>query len=168
AYGSDKHRIHTPFIALNALVCMTRLFIMVFGGKIGPWFFGAFLAIGGCQANIPAVLAYQANNILLHSKHAVGSALVIGFGGIGGIFATTVYREKDMPTYLNGLGATIGCQGLILILLVVLSMNMKKVNKRVDRGPQLLREHSGSSTRCESERMRRQGYVSAHLNSRYK
>jgi hypothetical protein len=66
---------------------MTGLFIMAFAGKIGPRYFGAFLAIGGCQSNVPAVLAYQANNILTYSKRAVTSAVVIGFGGMGGIFA---------------------------------------------------------------------------------
>ncbi|KAJ7114562.1 major facilitator superfamily transporter [Mycena crocata] len=143
AYASDKLRQRALFIAISALVCMTGLFIMAFGGKIGPRYFGSFLAIGGCQANVPAVLAYQANNILTHSKRSVASALVIGFGGIGGIFASTVYREKDTPKYLNGLGATIGCQGLILILLVLLTLDFRKVNKRVDEGTAVVEGRPG-------------------------
>lgn len=72
-------------------------------------FFFRFLAIGGCQANVPAVLAYQANNVLSHSKRSVASAvsivfpkpfylsqhnmqIVIGMGGVGGIFASLAYR----------------------------------------------------------------------------
>jgi hypothetical protein len=84
---------------------------MAFGKVIEARYFGSFLAIAGCQgtlrspraflrpcsypnspsaANVPAVLAYQANNILSHSKRAVSSAVVIGFGGVGGIFASLV------------------------------------------------------------------------------
>lgn len=37
-------------------------------------------------------------------------AVIIAFGGLGGIFATTVFRQKDFPTYIPGLWATIGCQ----------------------------------------------------------
>ncbi|KAJ7174164.1 major facilitator superfamily domain-containing protein [Mycena crocata] len=143
AFASDRLRKRAMFIAISALVCMTGLFIMAFGGKIGPRYFGSFLAIAGCQANVPAVLAYQANNILSHSKRAVASALVIGFGGIGGIFASTVYREKDTPKYLNGLGATIGCQGLILVLLVLLTLDFRKVNKRVDEGTAVVERKPG-------------------------
>ncbi|KAJ7227937.1 major facilitator superfamily domain-containing protein [Mycena rebaudengoi] len=143
AYVSDKLRRRAIFIVLNSLVCMTGLFIMSFAGKIGPRYFGAFLAIGGCQSNVPALLAYQANNILTYSKRAVTSAVVIGFGGIGGIFATAVYREKDTPKYINGLGATIGCQGLILLLLVLLTVDFKKMNKRVDEGTAVIEGKPG-------------------------
>ncbi|KAJ7200964.1 major facilitator superfamily domain-containing protein [Mycena rebaudengoi] len=120
AYASDKLRKRAIFIALNALVCMTGLFIMAFAGKIGPRYFGAFLAIGGCQSNVPAVLAYQANNILTYSKRAVTSAVVIGFGGMGGIFAV-----------------------LILLLLVLLTLDLKKMNKRVDEGTAVIEGKPG-------------------------
>lgn len=59
-------------------------------GSIGIKYFGSFLAIAGCQANIPSVLAYSANNIRSYSKRAINGPLVIGFGGIGGIMASTI------------------------------------------------------------------------------
>lgn len=126
AYGADKTHMRAPFIALSATVCLVGLVIMAWGGKLGVRYFGSFLSIAGCQANVPAVLAYQANNVRSYSKRAVASAVVIGMGGVGGefhredlqrlcidmksllpgIFASLVYRQIDAPEYLPGLGAT--------------------------------------------------------------
>lgn len=76
----------------------------------------------------------QANNIVSHSKRAVSTAVTIAFGGIGGIFATTVYRQEDFPRYLNGIWATIGCQFLIVILCIILTLNYTAKNKRAREG----------------------------------
>lgn len=35
--------------------------------------------------------------ILFLLQRSVASALIVSFGGIGGIFATTVFRQKDAP-----------------------------------------------------------------------
>ncbi|GAA5860628.1 hypothetical protein JCM3774_006233 [Rhodotorula dairenensis] len=138
AHFSDKTRQRALFIGGSALLCMVGLFIMAFPEQLGVRYFGSFLTIMGCQANVPAVIAYQNNNILSHSKRAVASALTIGFGGIGGIIASLVYRQKDYPKYIPGLGATIGCQGLIMILLVFLSIHFARSNKKADEGDHVI------------------------------
>ena len=68
----------------------------------GVKLFGTFLAVAGSNPNQPAALAFAQNNIVGTSKRAVGSALQIGFGAIGGIAASTVYRDQDAPRYLPG------------------------------------------------------------------
>lgn len=126
-------------------------------------YFGSFLAIAGCQANVPAVLTYGANNVLTHSKRALNSAMIVGFGGIGGIFASLVYRQKDFPKYLPGqsplilylgkqslmtfacagIWATIACQFLIWILVGLLSLYFVKKNKQVDEGTHVIEGRPG-------------------------
>ncbi|POY70873.1 hypothetical protein BMF94_6050 [Rhodotorula taiwanensis] len=134
AHFSDRTRQRATFIGGSALLCMVGLLIMAFTKPLGVRYFGSFLTIAGCQANVPAVIAYQNNNILSHSKRSVASALTIGGGGIGGIMASLVYRQVDYPKYIPGLGATIGCQGMIILLLVLLSMHFRRCNKRADEG----------------------------------
>jgi hypothetical protein len=41
-------------------------------------------------------------------------------------------RQKDYPKYLPGLGATIGCQVSIMIILALLSFHFSKKNKAAD------------------------------------
>ena len=51
-------------------------------------------------ANVPSVLAFQATNTVTHTKKSVSTAMVIGMGGVGGIIASTVYRQADFPRYM--------------------------------------------------------------------
>lgn len=79
AVGSDKTRQRGAFIVLNSLVCFVGLIIMGYARGLGGEhdthfhllsayahafptvrYFGSFLAIAGCQANVPAVLTYGA------------------------------------------------------------------------------------------------------------
>jgi hypothetical protein len=56
------------------------------------------------------------NSVVGASKRSVASALVIGFGGVGGIFATTVFRQKDYPRYRPGILAVVACQIMIIVI----------------------------------------------------
>lgn len=89
AVMSDRLRMRAPFIATSNLVCIVGLAITAYAGTIGVRYFGCFLTIAGAQSNVPAVLAYSQNNVRMSSKRSVTSALVIGFGGIGGIIASS-------------------------------------------------------------------------------
>ena len=86
---SDKFNLRAPFIATSNVVCIVGLAITAYAGSVGVRYFGTFLTIAGTQSNVPAVLAYSQNNIRMSSKRAVTSAVVIGFGGIGGIVASS-------------------------------------------------------------------------------
>jgi hypothetical protein len=108
--------------------------IVAYHSNNGVRYFGIFLGIAGCQGNVPAVLAYQSNNIRLQSKRSVGSALQIGFGAVGGIIASTSFREKDAPTYVNGLWATAGLQFFILVCLCCTSLYFWMKNRQLERG----------------------------------
>ncbi len=97
-------------------------------------YLGIFLGSAGCQGNIPAVLAYQSNNIRCQSKRAVGTAIQTGLGAMGGILAATVFRETDAPKYLPGLWTTAGLQVLILALLCGTTSAFWRANRQLDRG----------------------------------
>lgn len=83
--------MRAPFIATSNIVCIVGLAITAYGGSIGVRYFGCFLTIAGAQSNVPAVLTYSQNNIRMSTKRSVTSALVIGFGGIGGIIASSEF-----------------------------------------------------------------------------
>ena len=143
AWCSDKTHLRAPFIALGALLIIAGLSMTAYCRDHGVRYFGIFVALAGAQNNVPAVLAYQANNIRMNSKRSVGSALQIGFGAIGGVFASTVFREKDAPDYRNGLWATIGTQLLTLLLLACMTVYFKKKNRQHKEGTldKLLENH---------------------------
>jgi hypothetical protein len=151
AWIADKYHIRAPIIATQAIICLIGLMIVAYHSNNGVRYFGIFLGVAGCQGNIPAILAYQSNNIRTQSKRSVGSALQIGyvptslnpdslvltgyrFGGIGGIIASTTFRQKDAPKYVNGLWATAALQLFILAALAGMSIFFWFKNRKVDRG----------------------------------
>jgi MFS-type transporter involved in bile tolerance (Atg22 family) len=134
SYFSDKYKVRSPAIFLQCVIGIIGLMITAYAKNNGARYFGLFLGQAGCQGNIPTILAYQSNNIRMQSKRAVGSALQIGFGAIGGIIASTVFRQADAPKYIPGLWVTAGLQILIMVLCGFTTTFFIKMNKKVDDG----------------------------------
>ncbi|KAF4548421.1 MFS-type transporter-like protein 76 [Elsinoe fawcettii] len=130
----DKYRLRSPVIAMNALLQVIGLCVMGYGGSNGAKYFGTFLACAGANCSVPAILTYQANNIRGQWKRAFCSASLVGFGGIGGIIGSLVFRPQDSPRYLPGLWATMTASGLVLILIGILTLYFKQQNAKADRG----------------------------------
>lgn len=133
AYLGDKYRVRAPVIAIQSILAIIGLMIVAYSTNNGARYFGTFLGVCGCQGNVPAILAYQSNNIRGQSKRSVGSALQIGFGAIGGIIASTTFRQADAPRYITGLWVTAGLQFFILAVLCFTTAYFVKKNREVDR-----------------------------------
>jgi len=106
-------------------------------------YFGIFLITGAANANIPACMAYQANNIRGQWKRAFCSATLVGFGGIGGIAGSLVFRTQDAPAYRPGICAAIACQGLIIIVVTCLTAYFRRCNRKADKGEMIIEGQKG-------------------------
>ncbi|KAL8280478.1 hypothetical protein RQP46_007126 [Phenoliferia psychrophenolica] len=140
---ADKTHKRGIIIVINSVLCLVGLALMGWGHLIGVRFLGCFLALAGCQANVPAAATYQANNICSHSKRAVGAALLVGWGGVGGIVASLIYRQVDYPLYIPGISGTMAFQVLIIMLVGGLSVYFKRENARADAGEVILEDQPG-------------------------
>lgn len=138
AYGSDKYRIRSPFIIANAVLMLVGLLLLGFTKPVAVRYFGVFLATSGCNANVPAVLTWQANNIRGQWRRAFCSASLVGAGGIGGIIGSTVFRTQDKPGYRPGIYACLTASCLIIIISLLLDLKFYRANKRVDRGGKVI------------------------------
>ena len=83
-------------------------------------------------------MSYQANNIRGQWKRAFCSATLVGFGGVGGIAGSLVFRSQDAPEYIPGLIAAMVCQALIIIIVVANTIYFRMENKKADRGEKIL------------------------------
>ncbi|KAJ6438107.1 transposase-like protein [Purpureocillium lavendulum] len=134
AYFSDKYRIRSPFILFNGCLLLIGLPLLGFVENTGVRYLGAFITTTACNANVPCILTWQANNIRGQWKRAFCSATLVGTGGIGGIIGTTVFRSQDAPAYRPGMYATIGASGLIIIITLLLDWKLSRANKRAAAG----------------------------------
>ncbi|KAL4790461.1 major facilitator superfamily domain-containing protein [Aspergillus venezuelensis] len=103
-YLSDK----TGQRSLFALGCYAAVFvgfiIAVAPAKFMPGliYAGCFIAACGMYPAIPGLLALSSNNYAPNAKRAVGIAMQIGFGTMGGAAASNFYRSEDSPRYRLG------------------------------------------------------------------
>ncbi|KAK0212495.1 major facilitator superfamily domain-containing protein [Desarmillaria ectypa] len=95
---------------------------------------GTFLINIGSAGAIPCILAYGANNVVSQSKRSVQTALTSGCAGIGGIIASTVFREKDYPKYVPGLWVTIGTQIVLIGIVLATVIHFSRLNRLMREG----------------------------------
>lgn len=107
SWAGDRYRTRAPILILNAIITLIGLPIMGFHKSAAIRYFGVFLTVAGTNANIPAAMAYQANNIRGQWKRAFCSATLVGCGGIGGIAGSLVFRTQDKPDYIPGIIAAL-------------------------------------------------------------
>ncbi|KAF8210432.1 major facilitator superfamily domain-containing protein [Mycena galopus ATCC 62051] len=127
AWMADKAKKRAPFIAVQALMTVIGIAVTGYAQQNGPRYFGLFLANAGAEGCIPTILAYSSNNIVSHSKRAVSTAVVIA--AVHHFLMSYRFREQDFPRYLNGVWATIGCQILMIALLILTSWNFARKNR---------------------------------------
>jgi MFS family permease len=107
AWIGDKYKVRAPILIGNCLLCIIGLPMMGFAKGNAVRYAGVFFTVAGANANIPACMAYQANNVRGQWTRAFSSATLVGFGGIGGIASSLVFRDQDAPEYRPGMYAAI-------------------------------------------------------------
>lgn len=140
---SDRTRLRSPFIALNALICILGLGLFAFlpRNRAAGRYIGLFITAAACNSNVPLVSSYSQTAIRMQSKRAWTSALVVGFGGLGGIVSALVFREHDAPQYRFGIIFTMACQAVIFVCMVSLGTFFMFANKQAARGKRVLEGH---------------------------
>ncbi|KAM0257938.1 hypothetical protein ACHAQJ_004096 [Trichoderma viride] len=142
AWVGDKFHVRGPIIIFNMILCLIGLPIMGWADKAGTRYFGVFLITAGANSNIPSVMAFQANNVRGQWKRAFCSATLIGFGGIGGIAGSLVFRHQDAATgYKPGIYACIACSLLNIILVVLCDLDIFRQNNKADGQGIVLEAH---------------------------
>jgi len=70
AIFGDRWHLRSPFILLNGCLLLIGLPLMGYLHNVGVRYFGVFIAVAACNANVPAVLTWQAK-----TSEASGSEL---------------------------------------------------------------------------------------------
>ncbi|KAI8952397.1 major facilitator superfamily domain-containing protein [Xylaria longipes] len=130
----DRYRMRGPVIIINMIVSLIGLPILGWHPDSRIRYLGSFLLVAGANSNVPATLAYQATNIRGQWKRALGSAIMVGFGGIGGITGSLVFRSQDQPGYKPGLWACIAVSLLNIVIVGICTLSFYIDNKKADRG----------------------------------
>lgn len=138
AVVGDKYHLRGPIVIGNAVLGLIGLPLLGFAKNPAARYVGVFLATTSCNANVPTILSYQANNLRGQWKRALASATLVGAGGIGGIIGSTVFRSQDKPGYLPGIYATTIACALVVVITCLLELKFWRANKRAAAGGKII------------------------------
>ncbi|KAK2732399.1 hypothetical protein FQN57_002922 [Myotisia sp. PD_48] len=143
SFLADRTKLRAPYIIFMAIVSTVGYLLVAYPKQNGVRYFGCFLGIAGANGCLPAVLAWQANNVRGQSTRAVASGLQVAFGAVGGIYASLTFMEKEAPTYFSGLWAGIAAQLFIVAASIGMTIFHLVQNKKAERGEILIEELEG-------------------------
>lgn len=138
SWVGDRYKMRAAIIVFQSIVAIIGLPMMGYGGSTTVRYLGAMIAVAGITSNIPATMAYQANNIRGQWKRAFCSATLVGMGGIGGIAGSLIFRSQDAPEYKWGFVGTIVSVVVTIVTCAVLSLVFWRRNKKADKGELLI------------------------------
>ena len=88
----DRTHSRGPIIFVNALLQFIGSAMAGYSDIMSVRIIGLYLTTAGANANLPAIMAYQANNIRGQWKRAFTSAVLVAFGGIGEVAGSLIFR----------------------------------------------------------------------------
>ncbi|CAG8657153.1 26132_t:CDS:2, partial [Dentiscutata erythropus] len=100
---ADHHKIRSPYLISCLLVAIIGYALIISeNSSIALKYSGACIVGLGIFACVPNLLVWTLNNLSGDLKRAVGTAMAISWGNLGGIVSAQLYRPSDAPTYKFG------------------------------------------------------------------
>ncbi|CAG5148379.1 uncharacterized protein ALTATR162_LOCUS2192 [Alternaria atra] len=136
AWLTDRLR-HRYWFCIFGLVVASIGYIMLLAQEnlsAGVKYFALFLIVPGGYITQPIVLVWMSNLVSGHYKRSVSSAMQVGFGNLGGIVASNVFLQSEMPTYRTGYGVSLGMLWICGAACTALFFLVKWENAKRERG----------------------------------
>ncbi|KAL3456274.1 major facilitator superfamily domain-containing protein [Aspergillus heterothallicus] len=133
-YYADKTGKRSLFTIACYLIILVGYIIVVAPLRFIPGliYAGCFIAACGMYPAIPGLLALASNNWAPDAKRAVGIAIQIGVGSMGGAAASNFYRSSDSPRYRLGHSLVLTFTALGLLTTVSYYIICKRLNAKRD------------------------------------
>lgn len=142
SYLTDRMRHRYGFIMFGVLFASIGYIILLCQGppaelgglNVHVRYMAVFFVTAGCYIVQPVAIVWMANNLGGHYKRAIGLAIQIGFGNIGGIIASNVFNRDSAPRYIVGYSVSLAMMLLCGIMSTVFAVGVMRENKKRDEG----------------------------------
>ncbi|KAG2017538.1 high-affinity nicotinic acid transporter [Coprinopsis cinerea AmutBmut pab1-1] len=132
-YYADRTKTRGPFMIGFNIVAIIGFVMLIATQKPAVQYLGTFFAVSGIYPNVPMGVAWNGNNIGGATKRAVGIAMHVGFGNLGGVISGFAYRADDAPRYFSGHGLLIATVSMSTVLCIIMHIYLRRENARRDR-----------------------------------
>lgn len=131
-YSADKLKSRGVFIiGLNTLAVIGTIMLAV-SHNDQVKYAGTFFLASGIYSNVPAITAWNGNNVGGSCKRSVGMAMQVCIGNLGGVMAAYMYLPRDAPQYIHGHSGLIGLASAAVVLCIVMTIYLRRENARRD------------------------------------
>jgi dipeptide/tripeptide permease len=144
AYIADKYRHMRAAVIVFSGICLivgTAMYSQLGATQKVARYAGIFLAVQGGNCNVPLVLSWAQTSIRAQSKRAFMAAVVVCFGGIGGILASVAFNQNEAKKgYRSGVIFTMAINAVTVVGAVILHLWMRNENRRAEQHGKVLEE----------------------------
>ncbi|CDR36729.1 CYFA0S01e03928g1_1 [Cyberlindnera fabianii] len=133
AFASDYFKIRSAFVAADLLAVIIGFVMAIAGQETGEnrvIYAGVFIAVIGLYAAFPGIISWLSNNLANSQKRAIGMAFQIGFGNMGGAFASNFYKPDQ---YTLGHSLELGFATMGFICCIISVMSYKAINNKREK-----------------------------------
>ncbi|KAJ4372959.1 hypothetical protein N0V83_003250 [Neocucurbitaria cava] len=148
AWASDLTRRRSPYIIGGysiAVVGFIAQLAIPHPRYPGLTYGFLFPVAAGLYCPFTCLVSWIANSLAPSSKRAVGMALLISVGNMGGIMGSNIYLSREAPKYTTGFSASLAMCMLAIIMTLVLRWAYAKENRKRD---QLVAEHGEAAIKA--------------------
>ena len=136
AWWSDYTRVRSPFIIAGYAIASVGFIaqLAIPHPKYPGLTYGfLFPVAGGLYCPFISLVSWIANSLAPSSKRAVGMALLISVGNMGGIMGSNIYLAREAPKYRTGFGVSLAMCLLAIAMTFVLRWGYAKENARREK-----------------------------------
>lgn len=148
AWGSDLTQKRSPWIIGGyciAIVGFIAQLAIPHPAYPGLTYGFLFPVAAGLYSPFTCLVSWAANSLAPSSKRAVGMALLISVGNMGGIMGSNIYLAREKPKYTTGFAASLAMCCAAVAMTFVLRWAYARENRKRD---QLIQEHGEEAIRA--------------------
>ncbi|KAF0428747.1 MFS general substrate transporter [Gigaspora margarita] len=135
---SDCYGVRSPYLLLCILVSIAGYAILVIPNASVAVKYTAVCIIGlGVFSTVPTTLTWLTDNLAGDSKRAVGTAMMISWGNIGGVISAQLYKPIDAPAYKTGHSIALSLSVVAVIITIIQYYLLKRTNKYKLENPEI-------------------------------
>ncbi|KAM5343861.1 hypothetical protein ACJ41O_012398 [Fusarium nematophilum] len=92
-----------------------------------------FAIPAGVHPGVITLVSWISNNLSPTWKRAVGMAMTISLGNLGGVVGSNIYLAREAPKYWTGYGVSLACSAVGILCTVVLRYVWSRENDKRDK-----------------------------------
>jgi sugar phosphate permease len=135
AWGSDLTQIRSPWIIAGYSIAVLGFIAQLaipHPRYPGLTYGFLFPVAAGLYCPFTCLVSWIGNSLAPSSKRAVGMALLISVGNMGGIMGSNIYLSREAPKYTTGFSASLAMCCAAILMTLVLRWAYARENKKKD------------------------------------